>query len=57
MAREIKEAIYIRVKNPSLNRNIGKYNLPHIWDKVLFYISKLKSKNLSTITSVPQEVP
>ena len=20
---------------PTLNRNIGKYNLPHIWDKVL----------------------
>ena len=28
MARTIKEAMYIRVNNPSLNRNIGKYNLP-----------------------------
>ena len=36
MARAIQEAIYIRVNNPTLNRNIGKYNLPHIWDKVLF---------------------
>ena len=26
----IKEAIYIRVSNPTLNRNVGKYNLPHI---------------------------
>ena len=34
--RAIKEAIYIRVNNPSLNRNIGKYHLPHIWDEVLF---------------------
>ena len=33
MTRAIKEAIYIRVNNPNLNRNIGKYNLPHIWDK------------------------
>ena len=26
----IKEALYIRVNNPSLNKNIGKYHLPHI---------------------------
>ena len=31
MARAIKEVIYIRVTNPALNRNIGKYNLPHFW--------------------------
>ena len=42
MARAIKEAIYIRVNNPTLNRNIGKYNLPHIWDRVLYTIPKLK---------------
>ena len=40
----IKEALYIRVNNPSLNRNIGKYHLPHIWDKVLFNTSELKLK-------------
>ena len=40
----IKEALYIRVNNPSLNRNIGKYNLPHIWDEVLFNTSELKLK-------------
>ena len=28
--RIIKESIYIRVTNPTLNRNIGKYDLPHI---------------------------
>ena len=27
--RTIKEAIYIRVNDPSLNRNVGKYHLPH----------------------------
>ena len=40
----IKEVLYIRVNNPSLNRNIGKYHLPHIWDEVLFKTSKLKLK-------------
>ena len=44
LMRAIKEALYIRVNNPSLNRNIGKYPLPHIWDEVLFNISELKIK-------------
>ena len=30
-----REGIFIRVNNPTLNRNIGKFNLPHIWDRVL----------------------
>ena len=42
LARTIKESIYIRVNNPILNRNIGKYNLNHIWDKVLFNTPWLK---------------
>ena len=54
MARAIKEAIYIRFNNPTLKRNIGKYNLPHIWDKVLFSISEIN--DLSTISPVPYEV-
>ena len=37
-ARTVKESIYIRANNPTLNRNIGKCNLPHIWDRVLFTI-------------------
>ena len=44
MARTIREAICIRVNNPTLNKNIGKYNLPHIWNKVLFSIPELKTK-------------
>ena len=44
LIRAIKEAICIRVNNPSLNRNIGKYNLPHIWDEVLLDIPELKLK-------------
>ena len=35
LARNIKESIFIRVNNPTLNRNIGKFNLSHIWDRVL----------------------
>ena len=44
MARAIKEVIYIRVNSPTLNTDIGKYNLPHIWDKVLFSTPELKTK-------------
>ena len=32
--RNIKESIFIRINNPTLNNNIGKFNLPHIWDRV-----------------------
>ena len=42
--RTIKEGLYIRVNNPSPNRNVGKYHLPHIWDEVLFNTSELKMK-------------
>ena len=31
-ARTLKEAIYIKVNNPTLNRNIGKYSLNCILD-------------------------
>ena len=41
-ARTIKESIYIRVNNPTLNQNIDKYNLNHIWDRVLFNTLGLK---------------
>ena len=42
--RTIKESIIIRVNDPSLNRNIGQYQLPHIWDEVLFNTPELKLK-------------
>ena len=61
MARAIKEEIYIRVNIPTLNRNIGKYSLPHTWDRVMLSISELKTKDKkikchlqSYRTSVPQ---
>ena len=44
LMRLIKESIYIRVNNPSLNKNIGKYHLPHIWDEALFNSLELNIK-------------
>ena len=44
LARNIKESIYIRVNNPSLNNSIGKFNLSHIWDKVLLNTKGLTLK-------------
>ena len=44
LSRLIKESMFIRVNNPSLNRNIGKYHLPHIWDEVLINNIELKLK-------------
>ena len=35
LTRAIKEALFIRVNDPSLNRNIVKYHLSSIWDEVL----------------------
>ena len=45
LARNIKESIYIRVNNPSLNHNIGKFNLSHIWDRVLLNTKGLTLNN------------
>ena len=42
LARTIKEAIYIRVNNPSLNRDVGKYHLSQLWDRVPFNTPGLK---------------
>ena len=44
LARNIKESIFIRVNNPTLNNNIGKFNLPHIWDRVLLNTPGLNLK-------------
>ena len=48
----IREAIFIRVVYPSLNWNIGKYQLSYIWDEVLFNTPDLKLKLTFTITPV-----
>ena len=33
--RGVKEAIYIKALNPSLNRDGGRYNLPAVWDNII----------------------
>ena len=40
----IKGSIFIGVTNPTLNRNIGKFNLLHLWDRVLLNTPGLKVK-------------
>ena len=42
IARSIREPILIRINYPSLNRNIGKYQLAYIWNEVLVKSPKLK---------------
>ena len=44
ITRTIKEAMFICVNDPSFNRNLGKYQLLHIWDEVLQDISILHLK-------------
>ena len=44
LTRTIKEAIFIRVSELSLNRNIGKYQLPPKWDDFLFDTPEHKLK-------------
>ena len=34
-SRTIKEAMFICVNDPTLNRNLGKYQLQYIWDSIL----------------------
>ena len=40
--RLIKESIFIRANNSTLNRNIGKFQLSRIWDRVLFRTPGIK---------------
>ena len=42
IARTIKESIHIRVNNLTLNRNIGRFNLHHVLDRVLLNTPGLK---------------
>ena len=44
LMRTIKEALYIRVNNSSLNRNVYQYHLSHSWNEVLFNTSEIKIK-------------
>ena len=45
LARSIKEAIFFKANDLSLNRNIDRYQLPHVWDEVLVNSPELLSSN------------
>ena len=49
-SRTIKEAMLIHVQDPTLNRNLGKYQLPHIWDHLLQSSPTLQCKPINTPT-------
>ena len=52
LASTIRESIHIKVNNPTLNRNIGKYNVNHLWERVLFntpWVRISSSQNLPHI--------
>ena len=42
LTRLVKDSVYIRVNNPTLNRNIGKFQPNHIWDSVFFSTPNIK---------------
>ena len=44
LSQSIKKAIFIRVNDQPFNRNIGRYQLPHIWDEVLMNSRELRCK-------------
>ena len=44
IGRTIEESMYITVNNSTLNRNIGKFNLHHIWNRVLLNTLGLRIK-------------
>ena len=50
-SRTIKEAIFLCVNDPTLNRNLGKYQLPHIWDSILQASPMLWLKPSTLLTS------
>ena len=60
----VKEAVYIRALRPSLNRDGGRFQLPHIWDPLLtslsercLLISSHSAKEVhSTWTKAPKKV-
>ena len=50
-SRTIMEAMFIHMQDPTLNRNLGKYQLPHIWDHLLLASPTLQHKPSSLPTT------
>ena len=51
VTRYIKEAMFIRINDSSYNRNIGKYQLPHIWDQILQPYNSIKVLHITSSTT------
>ena len=49
--RTIREAMFICMQDPTLNRDLGKYQLPHIWDHLLQASPTLQCKPSSHPTT------
>ena len=48
-SRTIKKAMFICIQDPTLNRNLGKYQLLHIWDHLLQLSPTLQLKPGSSL--------
>ena len=55
-SRTIKEAMFIRVNDPTLNRNLGMYQLLHGWDNILHDMPTLQFKP-SSLSFLPHYHP
>ena len=55
-SRSMKEAMFIHVQDLTLNRNLGKYQLPHIWDHLLHASATLHCKP-SSLPAPPPPPP
>ena len=56
-SRTIKEAMFICVQDPTLNINLGKYQLLHIWDNLLQASPTLQHKPSSLPAPHPPPKP
>ena len=56
-SRTIKEAMFIHVQDPTLNMNLRKYQLPHIWDHLLHASPTLQCKPFSHPTTTTPPYP
>ena len=56
-SRTIKEAMFIHVQDSTLNWNLGKYHLPHIWDHLLQASPTLQCKPSSHPTTPTPTLP
>ena len=56
-SRTIKVAMFICVQNPPLNKNLGKYQLLHIWSHLLQASATLQCKPTNQPTLQPHDTP